>query len=110
MDDQYPTVATSPTLKIRHNGWIKLIKQNLSLSPKFSLNVQRLIQLLVFHTRKLITLKRRLRRSEGFLIGSSLPSHGVRVRTKTQEKEPKRKTKGRLQVSTKKKNNNNNII
>ena len=50
-------------------------------------------QLLVFHTWKLITLKRRLRRNGGFSIGSSLPSHGAKVRIKTQEKEPKRNKK-----------------
>ena len=67
---------------------------------------------MVFHTQKLIALKRRLRRSEGFPIGSSLPSHGARVRAKTQEKEPKinkKKKQGQTASQHKKKYRNNNL-
>ena len=62
---------------------------------------------MVFHARKPITLKRWIRRSGGFPIGSSLPSHGARERirhTKNNQKRTKeeKKTKGRLQVGTEK--------
>ena len=75
------------------------------LSPNLPLNVQGLIQLLVFLTPKQLTLKRRLRRRGGCPMGSSLPSHGARVRTRHKDKTKKKKKKknnGRLKVSTKK--------
>ena len=62
---------------------------------------------MVFHARKPITLKRWIRRSGGFPIGSSLPSHGAEERTRHTEKNQKRtkeekKTKDKLQVNTEK--------
>ena len=75
------------------------------LSPNLSLNVQGLIQLLVFLTPKQLTLKGRLRRRGGCPMGSSLPKHSARVRTRHMDKnkkEQKEKTKDRLQVSTQK--------
>ena len=63
------------------------------LSPNLSLNVQGLIQLLIFLTLKQLTLKGRLRRRGGYPMGSSLPRHGARVRTRHKDKTKKNKKK-----------------
>ena len=74
--------------------------------PNLSLNVQRLIQLLVVLTPKQLTLKGRLRGRGGSPSGSSLPRHGARVRTRLKRTKRKRPRADYKLAQEKYRNNN----
>ena len=71
-----------------------------------SLNVQRLIQLLVVLTPKQLTLKGRLSGRGGSPTGSSLPRHGARVRTRLKRIKRKRPRADYKLAQEKYRNNN----